>query len=139
MVRALTKTAPEAEGGRSEWVAVGPLRELSTDAFTIVDIAGAEIGVMRLHDNEVVAVSNVCPHRLAPICKGRVTGTMLPVAAIGEFCYGHEGAVLRCPWHGWEFDISTGSSLFGVTHRQLKTYDVQVRDSKVYVRVRKRM
>jgi 3-phenylpropionate/trans-cinnamate dioxygenase ferredoxin subunit len=32
------------------------------------------------------------------------------------------GEVVRCPWHGWEFDIRTGRSVFSPDRVRTKTY-----------------
>jgi 3-phenylpropionate/trans-cinnamate dioxygenase ferredoxin subunit len=37
-----------------------------------------------------------------------------------------EGRVLRCPWHAWEFDITTGKSLFAPEACRVKSYEVAV-------------
>jgi 3-phenylpropionate/trans-cinnamate dioxygenase ferredoxin subunit len=34
--------------------------------------------------------------------------------------------MLRCPWHGWEFDIRTGQSWFDPTHVRVRSYKVTV-------------
>ena len=36
-----------------------------------------------------------------------------------------EGEILRCPWHGWEFELSTGR-LVAPLRERVKTYDVTV-------------
>ena len=36
------------------------------------------------------------------------------------------GEIVRCPWHGWEFDITTGRSVFNPHRMRVKTYDVAV-------------
>lgn len=91
---------------------------------TIVDIAGRSIGVFNI-EGEYHALRNVCPHQLAPLCKGRISGTTLP-GPVGEFNYGHEGRILRCPWHGWEFDITTGRSVFNPHKVRVRSYEVTV-------------
>jgi nitrite reductase/ring-hydroxylating ferredoxin subunit len=45
-----------------------------------------------------------------------------------------EGCVLTCPWHGWQYDVRTGQNEFDLAI-QLRTYDVQVEDGEVRVRV----
>ena len=77
-----------------------------------------------------MAVRNWCPHKGAPLCKGPVTGTMLP-SEPGAYKWGMEGAVIRCPWHGWEFDLRSGTTLFGTDRRKLIRYEVSVRDGRV--------
>ncbi|MCB0184535.1 MAG: Rieske 2Fe-2S domain-containing protein, partial [Caldilineaceae bacterium] len=34
--------------------------------------------------------------------------------------------ILRCPWHGWEFDITNGQSVFNPHKWRVKTYEVTV-------------
>jgi nitrite reductase/ring-hydroxylating ferredoxin subunit len=43
-----------------------------------------------------------------------------------------EGTILRCPWHQWEFDVTTGQNLANPGKR-VRTYEVEVADGKVYV------
>lgn len=56
---------------------------------------------------------------------GSVKGTTLP-SAPGEYLYSREGEILRCPWHGWEFDLTSGKSLFDPQRCLVKTYEVAV-------------
>jgi len=44
----------------------------------------------------------------------------------GEYIWGREGEILRCPWHGWEFDLITGRSIFNPHKMRVKTYEVTV-------------
>jgi len=44
----------------------------------------------------------------------------------GEYRWGREGEVLRCPWHGWEFDITSGRSIFNPHRVRVRTYEVTV-------------
>jgi nitrite reductase (NADH) small subunit len=55
---------------------------------------------------------------------------MLP-SPRGVLAYGLEEGVLRCPWHGWEFDLQTGRALFGTAGKRLVTYGATVRDGTV--------
>jgi 3-phenylpropionate/trans-cinnamate dioxygenase ferredoxin subunit len=54
-----------------------------------------------------------------------VTGTTLP-SEPGEYIWAREGEILRCPWHGWEFDITNGRSVFNPHRTRVKTYKVTV-------------
>jgi nitrite reductase/ring-hydroxylating ferredoxin subunit len=40
--------------------------------------------------------------------------------------------VVRCPWHGWRFDVRTGESLQS-DRWKAPTYEVEVEDGEVYV------
>jgi nitrite reductase/ring-hydroxylating ferredoxin subunit len=68
-----------------------------------------ELGVFNV-GGEVRAYRNACPHAGAPVCTGRISGTAQP-SKVYEYIYGSEGCILRCPWHGWEFDLRTGEHL----------------------------
>ncbi len=116
-------------------VAVGPEDRFEAGRFTMVDIPGHDIGVVRLRDGQLRAVRNLCPHKGAPICRGIVGGTWLP-SAPGALTYDREREVLACPWHGWEYDLDTGAELFRPVPTRLRLYPVTVRDGQVYVTVR---
>jgi nitrite reductase (NADH) small subunit len=77
-----------------------------------------------------VAVLNVYPHELAPICLGPVGGTTLP-SAPGDWQWGREGEILACPWHGWESALLTGACL--TDRRLLRLYEVIVEDNHIIV------
>jgi len=109
---------------------VGKVGELPSGSRKLVEVEGASIGVFNVN-GEFIAVLNVCPHALGPICRGRVGGTTLP-SLPGEFRWGREGEILACPWHGWEFDLLTGKPLFG-NLPNLRRYPVTVRDGAIFI------
>ncbi|MFC4779254.1 Rieske (2Fe-2S) protein [Paenibacillus sp. GCM10023252] len=100
----------------------------------IVTLEGRSIGVYRI-DGEYYAIHNYCPHEGAELCKGHIHGTTLP-SNVAEFEYGREGQIVRCPWHGWEFDIKSGRSLFSDKVRT-RSYKVEVLGGMVYVAIGK--
>jgi nitrite reductase/ring-hydroxylating ferredoxin subunit len=118
-------TSPPAE--RWEVAQVG---DLPPGSRRIVQIGRESIGVFNV-GGQFIAVLNVCPHALGPFCRGRVGGTTLP-SPPGEWRWGREGEILACPWHGWEFDLLTGKSLFG-NLPNLRRYPVVVQDGTVFV------
>jgi nitrite reductase/ring-hydroxylating ferredoxin subunit len=77
-------------------------------------------------------VLNRCPHRGAPICRGVVTGTLLP-SDPDDLTVGLEGEVVRCPWHGYEFSVRTGECLFTGDRLRLRIFPAEIRDGRVYV------
>ena len=81
----------------------------------LVRIGGVELGIFCVGGGEYRAYRNLCPHAAAPICGGRVTA-----------------GVLRCPWHGWEFDLRTGAHR---THpaTRLESYSVEVEGGCLFV------
>lgn len=111
------------------WVAT--LEDVPDDRFLIVDVEGTEVGVIRDGD-ELFAMRNLCPHHGAPLCRGRVTGTMLP-SAPGDLAYGMDRRVVSCPWHQYEFDLRSGRPIFTNVRGRARTYSVSVVDDDVYV------
>src|ERR1700754_137335 len=103
---------------------LGPFSEFPDGCVRVVEVEDRSVGVVR-RGSELFAILNVCPHRAAPVCEGELTGTMLP-SAPGELRYGMEGLVLRCPWHGWEFDVRSGESVAGVDSRRLRTCPIRL-------------
>lgn len=106
--------------------AVAQINELPPGARLIAQVPAfgkiIEIGVFNV-GGCLVAYRNVCPHAGAPVCVGKVCGTTLP-GAVGEYVLAREGEILRCPWHGWEFDLLSGEHLVD-EKMKLRAYDVQ--------------
>ncbi len=86
---------------------VAKVSELPPGARRLVRVGSIEVGLFNVA-GRIVAYRNICPHAGAPVCVGRISGTSLP-SAVYDYQYGHEGCILRCPWHGWEFDLRTGT------------------------------
>jgi len=40
------------------------------------------------------------------------------------------GEILRCPWHGWEFDILSGRSICNPHRVRVRTYEVTIQDNE---------
>ena len=95
----------------------------------LIEAAGKSIGVFNT-GSRIVAALNLCPHEFAPVCRGKLGGTTLPSPA-GQFIWGREHEILRCPWHGWEFDLHTGQCL--TDRSRLRLFPVVVSDGEIYV------
>jgi 3-phenylpropionate/trans-cinnamate dioxygenase ferredoxin subunit len=107
----------------AKWV-VATVDEIPPGARKIVDVAGRSIGVFNVN-GEYFAVLNRCPHQGGPLCLGNTLG-FLHSSGVGEFHYTRAGEILRCPWHGWEYDLRTGQSWFDPGHVLVRRYEVSV-------------
>jgi nitrite reductase (NADH) small subunit len=96
--------------------------EIPLGGRKIVSVGRVEIGLFNV-GGRIKAYRNACPHAGAPVCLGRICGTSQP-SKVYEYIYGSEGCILRCPWHGWEFDLRTGEHLVDPGNK-LKELDVQ--------------
>lgn len=115
-----------AKPTRTREVVIGRADEIPVGDRKIVQIDRLSIGVFHLADG-FHAIRNYCPHQGAELCKGTVHATHRP-GPTGEFTPGLEGRVLRCPWHGWEFDIVTGKGLYDARSR-VSVYEVKTNDA----------
>jgi nitrite reductase (NADH) small subunit len=104
--------------------------ELAPGGRVIRQFDGLSVGVFNV-DGRFYALHNRCPHRGGALCLGPVTGTALPTSDY-RYVYGREGEILRCAWHGWEFEIASGRSLVDPRVRA-RTYPVEVDGDDVYV------
>jgi nitrite reductase/ring-hydroxylating ferredoxin subunit len=106
--------------------------ELAPGERIVREYNGLSIGVFNV-GGDFYALHNRCPHRGGALCLGPVTGTALSEGGF-DFVYGREGELIRCAWHGWEFEIATGRPLVDGRIRA-KTFPVEVSDDAVYVLV----
>jgi nitrite reductase/ring-hydroxylating ferredoxin subunit len=104
--------------------------EVESGSAHIVKVRNLSIGLFRVGDS-IHAMLNVCPHRGAPLCEGPQCGTTAAVDG-SEFVYHREGEIVRCAWHGWEFDILTGVSLVDPRVRA-RTFPVTIESGQVFV------
>ena len=98
----------------------------------VVEVDGKRIGVFNV-DGRYYALHNRCPHMAGNLCEGPVTGTTLPANGYA-FVYGRQGEIIRCAWHGWEFEIATGQCLIDPKIRA-RTYAVTVEDGQLVVHI----
>ena len=105
------------------------VEELPPGGRKIVEVRGRTVGVFNVNGT-YYALLNRCPHRNAPLCQGTITGLIEgPEPYKVEFS--RDGEVLRCPWHGWEFDITNGRSVFNPHRVRAKSYDVTVEPGRL--------
>jgi nitrite reductase/ring-hydroxylating ferredoxin subunit len=103
---------------------VGTVDEIPPGGRKLVELDGRSIGVFNV-GGEFFALRNRCPHQGGELCKGRLSG-LLAAPKPGQYELTRPGEILRCPWHGWEFDIRTGQSYFDPRGVRVRRYDVRV-------------
>lgn len=89
-----------------------------------VQLEGRDIAVFNLGDR-FAAVANRCPHEGASLCHGQVAA-FASAESPGNYVVEDERVMVRCPWHGWEFDLATGRSYCDPNRVRVKSFDVQV-------------
>lgn len=102
-------------------VVVGRAEDLPPGSSVLTSLGGVSIGVFNIN-GKYFALRNKCPHQGGPLCLGSLTGTT-DADDPSEIRWVRDGEVIRCPWHHWEFDVTTGRSLYN-PERRVRTYRV---------------
>ena len=111
---------------------IGTIDEFPPGSHRVVSVGRARIGIFNL-DGELYALPNICPHQFGPVCEGHVTGTLLSDREHDwQHYWGLHGRVVSCPWHGIEFDITTGCALVN-PNLKMRQYTVSVGAGEVRV------
>ena len=106
--------------------------ELPPGEMKLVDVGKFGVGVYNVA-GEFYAIVNYCSHEGAPLCLGLIGGTNESAPhEPGRLRRVRDGQIVRCPWHNWEFDITTGQNVADPT-RRIRTYEVDVTDGEVYL------
>lgn len=117
----------------TEFVTVCDEGEIAEGDRLIAEIDGKEIGIFHV-DGEYFAVLNFCLHQGGPLCEGSSRGTVDAAPGEWEYTWVKEGKLIMCPWHGWEFDLTTGEYLVNKKYK-LPTYHVVVDNGQVKIAV----
>lgn len=70
---------------------VGSLSDFASGTGSMVTVNGRHVALFRLGE-EFFALDNMCLHRGGPLCDGPI-----------------DNGVVTCPWHGWSYEIRTGT------------------------------
>jgi len=99
------------------WLPVVRLSDLADGAVVSVDVLGHPLALIR-RGADVRALDGRCPHRGGPLDEGMV-----------------DAGVIRCPWHGFEYDVETGESVWPGGWQPATVYQARVTDGSVEVQV----
>jgi nitrite reductase/ring-hydroxylating ferredoxin subunit len=88
--------------------------------------------------DKFAALRDICSHQGAALSGGLLGGTNVPCPVVGHYEFGRAGEIVRCPRHGYEFDIWTGKSLHNPEHERVKSYPVVEQGDDVYIELEAR-
>ncbi len=103
---------------------VATIDEIPPGGRKLIEVAGRSIGVFHV-GGQYFALRNRCPHQGGPLCEGRL-GSWIEADRPGAYQLSRPGEMIRCPWHGWEFDLRTGQSYWDPRRERVRAYPVQV-------------
>jgi 3-phenylpropionate/trans-cinnamate dioxygenase ferredoxin subunit len=95
---------------------IGKENEIPLGERKLVHIMGLSIGVFH-HGSGWYAIKNKCLHAGGPVAEGRLRGN-----------------VLTCPWHGYQYDLSTGALLEDPIAK-LEMYPVEMHEGQIFVKL----
>lgn len=101
-----------------EFTRIGSTSELPPEGEAREFNCGGQTICVAKANGNLAAIDNVCPHRGGPLGQGVV-----------------EGDKVVCPWHGWEFDLSSGALGHAPAHK-LPTYELKIEGQEVFARQR---
>jgi nitrite reductase/ring-hydroxylating ferredoxin subunit len=113
---------------------VASVSDFPPNSHRVVKVGRREIGIFNV-DGTFYALPNLCTHQLGPLCKGKVSGTVICTRDTKwKLQWGFENEIVTCPWHGMEYHIKTGTCL-AFPEIRLRSYEVWVEDEQVKVRI----
>ena len=101
-----------------DYIKVCSVNELPLNSQKIVECGSHKVALFH-YNNEITAIANACLHKAGPLGLGLV-----------EMKY--DGYYITCPWHGWEYNIKTGSAPPGFKDQQA-VYDVKVEEGNILI------
>ena len=102
--------------------------EIPPGGNKVVEINGRDIVVFHVN-GEYFALLNRCPHAGAPLEKAACVARLTSKEP-GVYERSRVGELLRCAWHGWEFDMRNGQSWFDPQRVKIRTYPVVIEDGE---------
>jgi 3-phenylpropionate/trans-cinnamate dioxygenase ferredoxin subunit len=105
-------------------IIIGSVDEFPLGSRRQVTVVGRKIAVFRARTG-FFALRDTCPHMGAELSHGTIVGS---VKADRPGCYENrpDDQFIRCPWHGWEYELSTGRSWFDPAHNRVAKYATSV-------------
>lgn len=97
-------------------VRIASTSDLAPGQCKVAEANGKKIALYNV-GGTIYATDNTCLHRGGPLGEGALNGN-----------------IVTCPWHGWEYDVSSGKNTFN-PQVGVATYPVTVEGDSVMVEV----
>ena len=99
-----------------QFVKVASTADIPAGTGKVVEAGGKTLAVFNC-DGAFYAIDNTCLHRGGPLGEGGLSGTSV-----------------TCPWHGWEYDVTSGACSMDASLKVQK-FDVKIQGDDVLVSV----
>ncbi len=97
-----------------DFVRVASTADVKPGQAVVVEVNGKTLAVFNV-DGAFHAIDNTCVHRGGPLGEGDI-----------------HGKVVACPWHGWQFDVTTGECVKNPAAK-VEVYQVKVEGDDITV------
>jgi nitrite reductase/ring-hydroxylating ferredoxin subunit len=98
------------------FVKAASAHDLKPGDARVVELNGKPYALFNA-DGKYYCIDNVCLHRGGPLGEGFLDGT-----------------TVTCPWHGWQYDVTTGQCLTNPAAK-MASYSVKVEGDDVLIEV----
>jgi nitrite reductase/ring-hydroxylating ferredoxin subunit len=105
--------------------------EIEPGAMFETTVGARTVVVARTEAGRLYAFGGHCLHHGAPLAYGRLL-TGVEGDRTGEYRLSTGRDVVKCPWHGYEYDLGSGAALFD-QRRRLRVFTVREREGRVVI------
>lgn len=106
--------------------------ELAPGQMRAAQVGPVKVVVIRANDGSLHALAAKCLHQGGPLERGRLYEYTRPTDDVGRYETEPGRETLKCPWHGYEYDIRTGRTVFDPS-RCLQTFATAEEDDHITV------
>jgi nitrite reductase/ring-hydroxylating ferredoxin subunit len=106
--------------------------ELALGQMKPAQLGPIRVVVVRAMDGSLHALAAKCLHQGGPLDRGKLYEHTVTTSDVGEYVMEAGREILKCPWHGYEYDIRTGQTVFDET-RCLPTFATREEGDQVVV------
>jgi nitrite reductase (NADH) small subunit len=100
----------------ANFVKVGEVGDVPPGTGKCIEVGGKQVALFNV-GGTFHAIDNTCLHRGGPLGEGEL-----------------DGAIVTCPWHGWQYDVTTGINTMD-DNEKLDRFDTKVEGGSVFVAV----
>ncbi len=100
----------------ADFVRVATVKEIPAGQGRMFAVSGRQIAVFNV-GGAFHAIDNVCRHQQGPLAEGDL-----------------DGCVVTCPWHGWTYDVTSGTTPDDPEAR-LDCFEVKVEGGEIFIAV----
>lgn len=106
--------------------------ELAAGQLKRAQLGPIPVVVLRSSSGTLHALAAKCLHQGGPLEYGSIFTHHATTKDAGEYVLEPGREVLKCPWHGYEYDIQTGCTVFD-SSRAVQTFRAYEEDDQVVV------